>query len=58
MNYLDYKGGEHKYMFHRDNLLAILRLRGFESVKARAFDAEVDLPECNHLSLHALALTD
>ncbi len=35
--------GEHKYMFDEENLVHILKQRGFQNVRLRKFDVNTDL---------------
>jgi predicted SAM-dependent methyltransferase len=55
VNYVAYMAGEHRYMFDQENLLYILRARGFANVAERAMDPEVDLPERDYESIYAAA---
>jgi predicted SAM-dependent methyltransferase len=55
VNYIAYMGGHHKYMFDRDNLLAILRKVGFQRVRARQFDSALDKVERDWESIYAEA---
>lgn len=42
-NFIAYQGGEHKYMFDEENLLYMLRQKGFKNVRLRPFDPNLDL---------------
>jgi predicted SAM-dependent methyltransferase len=53
INYMAYMDGHHKYMFDRENLLAILKKVGFNKVDARRFDAEIDREERDWESIYA-----
>jgi predicted SAM-dependent methyltransferase len=55
VNYIAYMGGEHRYMFDEDNLLFILKSRGFENVRLRNFDRSVDLKAREFESIYAEA---
>jgi predicted SAM-dependent methyltransferase len=55
INYIAYMNDEHKYMFDQENLLAILKKGGFETVEKRGFDPELDLAERDYQSIYALA---
>jgi predicted SAM-dependent methyltransferase len=55
VNYVGHLGGQHKYMFDEENLVHILKARGFKNVRPRLFDPELDLAERDHLSIYALA---
>lgn len=56
INYVAYMGGEHRYMFDQENLLAILKQAGFNQVKPREFQSEVDLPARDWESIYAEAI--
>ena len=55
VNYVAYMGGEHKYMFDQDNLLAVLRRAGFADARTRPMDLEVDKQERDFESIYAIA---
>ncbi|MGO8975299.1 MAG: class I SAM-dependent methyltransferase [Steroidobacteraceae bacterium] len=55
VNYMAYMAGEHKYMFDEENLVFILRSKGFRNVHLREFDPSLDLPERNFESIYAEA---
>ncbi len=54
LNYIAYMAGEHRYMFDRENLVHILRAKGFAGVVERAFDPETDLAERAYESIYAI----
>ena len=54
LNYVAYMAGEHKYMFDQENLLHILRAKGFENVVKRDFDPETDMAERDFESIYAI----
>lgn len=54
LNYVAYMDGEHKYMFDQENLLHILKAKGFERVEQRAFDPQTDLEERDFESIYAI----
>ena len=53
INYIAYMDDEHKYMFDEENLVHILNANGFNNVKLREFDSEVDMKERDHESIYA-----
>jgi predicted SAM-dependent methyltransferase len=53
VNYVAYMGGEHKYLFDEENLVHRLARAGFENVRARAFDSDLDMPEREYESIYA-----
>ena len=55
VNYIAYMGSEHKYMFDEDNLLFILKSRGFRNARLRSFDRNIDLQEREFESIYAEA---
>lgn len=55
VNYCAYMAGEHKYMFDEENLLFILKSKGFRNVRPREFDPTLDLRERHHESIYAEA---
>ncbi|MDI6716135.1 MAG: methyltransferase domain-containing protein [Actinomycetota bacterium] len=52
INWLFYMGGQHAFMFDKQNLPIMLREAGFERVKIRAFDPLLDNPDRQHQSLY------
>ena len=54
LNYVAYLAGEHKYMFDQENLLHILRAKGFENVTKRDFDPQIDIAERDFESIYAI----
>lgn len=55
VNYTAYMDGEHKYMFDEENLIAILRARGFQRPRLRAFDPSLDDKDRDFESIYAEA---
>lgn len=55
MNYTAYMDGQHKYMFDEENLLYILKAKGFQNVRQRKFDACLDQREREFDSIYAEA---
>ena len=55
VNYTAYMDGQHKYMFDEENLLHILKLRGFRNVHLREFDSKLDLKGRDFESIYAEA---
>lgn len=55
VNYVAYMDGEHRYMFDEENLLYILRAKGFKNVHLRPFDPALDLKERDFESIYAEA---
>lgn len=55
INYVAYMGGEHKYMFDQENLIAVLEKAGFKDARARDFDPETDKQERDYESIYAIA---
>ena len=53
INYVAYMDRYHKYMFDAENLIAILKNKGFKNVQLRDFDPDIDLEERNFNSLYA-----
>jgi hypothetical protein len=47
--------GEHKYMFDEENLVFILKSKGFRNVRLREFDPSLDMPERDIESIYAEA---
>ena len=48
-----YMDGVHKYMFDEENLLHILKTKGFNDVKLRVFDSQIDLKSRDYESIYA-----
>jgi predicted SAM-dependent methyltransferase len=55
VNYTAYMAGEHKYMFDEENIVFILKSKGFRNVRLRDFDPSVDLQERKFESIYAEA---
>jgi predicted SAM-dependent methyltransferase len=55
VNYTAYMAGQHKYMFDEDNLIFILKAKGFRNVRLRRFDPNLDLKERDFESIYAEA---
>lgn len=55
VNYTAYMAGEHKYMWDEENLLHILRNKGFVDVLLRDFDPDLDLEARDYESIYAIA---
>lgn len=55
VNYVAYMGGEHMYMFDRENLVNTIVKCGFRRVSLRDFDPEVDSIERDNGSIYAIA---
>jgi predicted SAM-dependent methyltransferase len=55
LNYIFYMGGEHRHMFDTEGLLDTLRRAGFNQVRQREFDRDLDLEERRSYSLYAEA---
>lgn len=53
VNYMAYMAGHHKYMFDKENLIHILKSKGFKNVHLREFDPDVDLKERDFESIYA-----
>ena len=53
VNYVAYMDGHHKYMFDEENLVFILRKKGFTKVRLREFDASIDSKEREFESIYA-----
>jgi predicted SAM-dependent methyltransferase len=53
VNYLAYMDGQHKYMFDEENLVHILRQKGFKQVQLRSFDKTLDREERIYESIYA-----
>ena len=50
-----YMDGHHKYMFDEENLIHILKSKGFKNVHQRRFDPEIDRKERDFESIYAEA---
>lgn len=55
VNYVAYMGGEHMYMFDKENLVNTLVRSGFQNVSLRGFDADIDSSERDEGSIYAIA---
>jgi predicted SAM-dependent methyltransferase len=55
VNYTAYMAGQHKYMFDEENLVFILRAKGFKNARLRAFDPALDMQERDFESIYAEA---
>lgn len=55
VNYVAYMDGQHKYLFDEQNLIHILREKGFSVVASRNFDSNLDRIERHNGSIYALA---
>jgi predicted SAM-dependent methyltransferase len=55
VNYTAYMAGHHKYMFDEENLIFVLKAKGFQNVRLRAFDPDRDLKERDFESIYAEA---
>ena len=55
VNYMAYMGGEHKYMFDEENVLAILKMVGFSDVQLRTYDPSLDLEGRDYESIYVQA---
>jgi len=55
VNYTAYMKGAHKYMFDEENILFILRAKGFRNVRLRDFDPDLDLQARKFESIYAEA---
>ena len=53
VNYTAYMDGHHKYMFDEENLIYILTLKGFQNVRLRKFDPDIDRKERDFESIYA-----
>ncbi len=53
VNYMAYMDGEHKYMFDEENILYILKSKGFQNVRLRQFDPNLDMKERDYESIYA-----
>lgn len=55
VNYTTYMDGHHKYMFDEENLLYILKLKGFKNAHLRIFNPSLHLKERDFESIYAEA---
>ena len=55
VNYMAYMDGHHKYMFDEENLLFILKSKGFRNVHLREFNPDLDLKQREYESIYAQA---
>jgi predicted SAM-dependent methyltransferase len=55
INYIAYMDGLHKYMFDKENILAVLQGAGFSRCGLRDYDECLDLPERKDISIYAYA---
>jgi len=55
MNYIAYMDGHHQYMFDEENLIHRLKQNGFQNVRLRKFDPDLDLKERDFESIYAIA---
>ena len=55
VNYMAYMDGQHKYMFDEENLVFVLRSKGFRNVRLRQFDPSLDLQARDFESIYAEA---
>jgi len=55
VNYTAYMDGHHHYMFDEENLIYILKSRGFKDAHLREFDSNLDLKERDFESIYAEA---
>lgn len=55
VNYVAYMDGAHKYMFDEENLIFVLRSKGFRNVRLREFDPSLDVQERAFESIYAEA---
>ena len=53
INYTAYLDGFHKYMFDEENLIYILKAKGFNNVKLRKYDSKIDLEKRDYESIYA-----
>ncbi|MEX1003135.1 MAG: methyltransferase domain-containing protein [Crocinitomicaceae bacterium] len=52
VNYVGHLDGHHKYMFDEENLIHILKAKGFVDVRTREFDLELDRKKRHHESIY------
>ena len=55
VNYTAYMDGHHKYMFDEENIIYILKAKGFINPKIREFDSNIDRKERDFESIYAEA---
>ena len=55
INYMAYMGGEHKYMFDKENLINTILKSNFKEAKLRKFDPNLDLKGRDFESIYAVA---
>jgi predicted SAM-dependent methyltransferase len=55
VNYMAFMDDQHKYMFDEENLLHILKQRGFKNARLRHFDPALDREERDYESIYAEA---
>jgi predicted SAM-dependent methyltransferase len=55
VNYMAYMDGHHKYMFDEENIIFILKSKGFKNVRLRMFDPSLDLKERDFESIYVEA---
>lgn len=53
INYIAFMDGHHKHMFDEDNLVSILSINGFQNVKLREFQEDLDRAERDYESIYA-----
>lgn len=53
LNYIAYMDGQHKYMFDEENLVYIMKAKGFKNVHLRPFDPSLDQKERDFESIYA-----
>jgi predicted SAM-dependent methyltransferase len=56
VNYIAYMGGQHQYLFDKENLINTIGQSPFTSVKLREFDPKLDLHERDFESIYAIAI--
>ena len=56
VNYIAYMGGQHQYLFDKENLINTISQSPFKSVKLREFDPKLDLNERDFESIYAIAI--
>jgi predicted SAM-dependent methyltransferase len=56
VNYMAYMDGHHKHMYDKENLTKRLKDVGFQTVKLRDFDSELDSKDRAYESIYALAI--
>jgi predicted SAM-dependent methyltransferase len=55
VNYIAFMEGYHKYMFDEENIVYILKSKGFRNVRVRQFDQSLDDKERDFESIYAEA---